>query len=125
MSYNYTYAAPIQKLALAASSAKRECNLARRRLVLPPVRVHHTRRPGYSGRITVGLTMRKCSLLLAAMLAVSFSTVADAAKKKSAAPPKDAASEWNMKNMPPMMTTPAAAKPAKAVSKSKKKAKKS
>ncbi len=73
----------------------------------------------------MGLTMYKFSVLLAAVLTVSLSTAADAAKKKPAAPPKDAAYEWNMKNMPPLQATPAAAKPHKAAVKPKKKAKKS
>lgn len=69
--------------------------------------------------------MRKYSLLLAVVLAASFSTVADAAKKKAAKAPADAAYEWNVKNVPPhKMTGPAAATPAKAAKKSKKKAKK-
>jgi hypothetical protein len=70
--------------------------------------------------------MRKCSLLLAVLLAASFSTVADAAKKKAATKaPADAAYEWNLKNAPPhKMTGPAAAAPAKEAKKSKKKSKK-
>jgi len=73
--------------------------------------------------LTMGIIMRKYSLLLAVMLAASFSTVADAAKKKAAAPaPKDAAYEWNIKNMPPMPQQAAAgaAQPAKAAKKVKK-----
>jgi hypothetical protein len=77
----------------------------------------------------MGINMRKYSLLLAVMLAASFSTVADAAKKKAAAPARDAVHEWNAKNIPPMPmpgATTATAKPAKAAKKaSKKKAKKS
>ena len=74
--------------------------------------------------LNMGITMRKYSLLLAVMLAASFSTVADAAKKKAAAPaaPKDAVYEWNIKNMPPMPQQAAAgaAQPAKAAKKVKK-----
>jgi len=71
----------------------------------------------------MGIIMRKYSLLLAVLLAASFSTVADAAKKKAAKPaaPKDAAYEWNVKNIPPMqVSTGAAATPAKAAKKTKK-----
>jgi len=79
--------------------------------------------------MTMGIIMRKYSLLLAVMLAASFSTVADAAKKKTAAPaPKDAAYEWNVKNVPPMQmpmqASTAAAKPAKVAKKGKKGGKK-
>jgi hypothetical protein len=79
--------------------------------------------------LNMGITMRKYSLLLAVMLAASFSTVADAAKKKAAAPaPKDAVYEWNIKNMPPMAqpgsTAAAPAKAAKKVKKAKKSSKK-
>jgi hypothetical protein len=73
--------------------------------------------------------MRKYSLLLAVVLAASFATVADAAKKKPKAPPKpkDAAYEWNLKNIPPppAKAAPAAATQAKAAKKSKKKARRS
>jgi len=61
------------------------------------------------------------------MLAASFSTVADAAKKKKAAAPADAVYEWNIKNIPPHPMPGAAAepaKPAKAVKKAKKSSKK-
>ena len=71
--------------------------------------------------------MRKFALLLAVALAACFTmTGAEAAKKKAAAKPKapvDAAYEWNLKNIPPMAAPgAAAAKPAKAAKKSKKKA---
>ena len=76
----------------------------------------------------MGIIMRKYSLLLAVLLAASFSTVADAAKKKAAKPaaPKDAAYEWNVKNVPPMAQPGAAtaAKPAKVAKKGKKGGKK-
>lgn len=70
--------------------------------------------------------MRKYALLLAVLLTASFATVGDAAKKKAAAPakPKDAAYEWNLKNIPPPPKAgPATAAPAKSAVKSKKKAK--
>jgi len=57
--------------------------------------------------------MRKYSLLLAVMLAASFSTVADAAKKKTGGVAADPAYEWNVKNMPPQ----AAGAPAKMAKK--------
>jgi hypothetical protein len=60
----------------------------------------------------MGITMRKYSLLLAVMLAASFSTVADAAKKKAGGVAPDPVYEWNVKNMPPM-AAPGAAAPAK------------
>jgi hypothetical protein len=77
--------------------------------------------------------MRKYSLLLAVMLAASFSTVADAAKKKAGGVAPDAVHEWNAKNIPPMpmpgasaaTAAPAkAAKPAKKSKKAKKSSKK-
>ena len=72
--------------------------------------------------------MRKSALVLAAILAATFTvTGAEAAKKKAAAkPPADAAYEWNVKNVKsfgPNFTAPAA-EPAKAVKTAKKKSKK-
>ena len=66
------------------------------------------------------------------MLAASFSTVADAAKKKAGGVAADPVYEWNVKNMPPQ-AAPGAAEPAKktkqhrhhAKKMAKKKAKKS
>jgi hypothetical protein len=62
--------------------------------------------------------MRKYSLLLAVVLAASFSTVADAAKKKAGGVAPDPVYEWNVKNMPPQ-AMPGAAAPAKAAKKAK------
>jgi hypothetical protein len=56
---------------------------------------------GIAGEKIGGLPMRKTSLLLAVLLAASFSTVADAAKKKAGAP-VDAAYQWNVEHMKPM-----------------------
>ena len=71
--------------------------------------------------------MRKSALVLAVTLAACFTlTDAEAAKKRQAKPPADAAYEWNVKNV--KMTAPnfaQPAQPAKAAKKSKKKAKKS
>jgi hypothetical protein len=60
--------------------------------------------------------MRKYSLLLAVMLAASFSTVADAAKKKAGGVAADPVYEWNVKNMPPQ-AAPGTAAPAKMAKK--------
>jgi hypothetical protein len=49
----------------------------------------------------MGITMRKYSLLLAVMLAASFSTVADAAKKKAGGVAPDPVYQWNVEHMPP------------------------
>ena len=69
--------------------------------------------------------MRKSALVLAVTLAACFTlTDAEAAKKRQAKPPVDAAYEWNVKNVKPM-AAPNVAQPAKAAKKSKKKAKKS
>jgi len=64
--------------------------------------------------------MRKYSLLLAVMLAASFSTVADAAKKKAGGVAPDPVYEWNVKNMPPQQASTGAATSAKPAKKAKK-----
>jgi hypothetical protein len=71
--------------------------------------------------------MRKSTLLLAVILAACFTlTGAEAATKKAkpTPPPKDAAYEWNVKNMPPMPAPGAAAAPAAEKKVAKKKSKK-
>jgi hypothetical protein len=75
--------------------------------------------------------MRNSALVLAVTLAACFTlTDAEAAKKRQAKPPADAAYEWNVQNVKmvaPNFGAPFAqpAEPATAAKKSKKKAKQS
>ena len=68
-----------------------------------------------------GTHMRKIAIVLAATVAACFTFTGAEAAKKKAKPPADAAYEWNVKNIKPMMAAPAAAAPVKAAKKSKKK----
>ena len=54
---------------------------------------HHAPAAGIHPHLTMGINMRKYSLLLAVMLAASFATVADAAKKKAGGVAPDAVYE--------------------------------
>jgi hypothetical protein len=90
----------------------------------PPIFVHHARVPGDPVETAWGLTMRKVSLFVAALLVAAFATAGDAAKNSSSAQTVEQRDSFIRDALFPAGAKPAVAAPAKKAAKKAKKAKK-